>query len=80
MSALAASNVGLRERGRIEPGAFADLVLFDSETVLDRATTEEPHLTSTGIERVWVNGRLVYEGGRPSGRRPGNVLRRQPTS
>ncbi len=78
MTALAASNVGLNERGRIEPGAFADLVLFDPETVLDRATTEEPHLTSVGIEKVWVNGRLVYEDGRPSGRRPGSVLRRQP--
>jgi N-acyl-D-amino-acid deacylase len=79
MSSLAASHVGLTDRGRIESGAFADLVLLDPETVNDRATTEEPHLTSVGIEKAWVNGRLVYEDGRPSGRNPGAVLRRQPT-
>jgi N-acyl-D-amino-acid deacylase len=80
MTAQAAANVGFGERGRIEAGGFADLVLFDAETVLDRATTQEPHATSVGIEMVWVNGRIVYEGGRPSGRRPGRVLRRVPNS
>jgi N-acyl-D-amino-acid deacylase len=80
MTAQAAANVGIAERGRIEPGWFADLVLFDAETVLDRATTDEPHATSVGIEMVWVNGRIVYEDGRPSGRRPGRVLRRVPIS
>ena len=80
MTAQAASNVGIAARGRIEPGGFADLVLFDAETVLDRATTDEPHATSVGIEMVWVNGRIVYEDGRPSSRRPGRVLRRVPTS
>ncbi len=77
MTALAASNVGIAERGRIEPGAFADLVLFDPETVLDRATTDDPHATAVGIEMVWVNGRIVYQDGRPSGRRPGRMLRRE---
>jgi N-acyl-D-amino-acid deacylase len=80
MSALAASNAGLQGRGLLEPGASADLVLFDPETVLDRATTEKPQLTSVGIDKVWVNGCLVYEDGRSSGRTPGVVLRRQPTS
>ena len=80
MTAQAASNVGIAARGRIEPGGFADLVLFDAETVLDRATTDEPHATSVGIEMVWVNGRIVYEDGRPSSRRPGRVLRRVPIS
>jgi N-acyl-D-amino-acid deacylase len=80
MSAQAASNVGLAERGHIGEGSLADLVLFDPKTVLDRATTDDPHATSVGIEMVWVNGRIVYEDGRTSGRRPGRVLRRQPSS
>ncbi|MEO7973616.1 MAG: D-aminoacylase, partial [Thermoanaerobaculia bacterium] len=58
------------------PGAYADLVLFDPATVLDRATTDEPHAVATGIERVWVNGALVYEGGKATGAHPGKVLRR----
>jgi N-acyl-D-amino-acid deacylase len=78
MTSQAASNVGLRERGRIESGSLADLVLFDPETVLDRATAQEPQATSVGIEMVWVNGRIVFEDGRPSGRWPGRVLRRGP--
>jgi N-acyl-D-aspartate/D-glutamate deacylase len=80
MTSQAAANVGLRERGRLEPGSFADLVLFDPETVLDRATAEAPQATSVGVETVWVNGRIVYEDGRPSGRTPGRVLRRPPSS
>ncbi len=57
MTGQAAANLGLQNRGRIEPGAFADLVLFDPDTVLDRATALEPQATSVGIELVWVNGR-----------------------
>ena len=77
MTARAASNLGLRERGRIEPGAYADLVLFDPDTVADRATTDEPHAVSTGIEEVWVNGHLAYRDGQGIWQRHGRVLRRQ---
>jgi len=80
MTGRAAANLGLEGRGRIAVGAHADLVLFDPATVLDRATPEQPHSTSIGIEMVWVNGRLVYQDGRASGRKPGMVLRRQPVS
>jgi N-acyl-D-amino-acid deacylase len=66
----------LSERGRIEPGAVADLVLFDPATVLDRATALEPQAKSTGIEVVWVNGSPVYQDGQPTGRTPGRVVRR----
>ena len=75
-TALAADHVGIEDRGRLVPGAFADLVLFDPATVADRATTDEPHALATGIERVWVNGAVVYEGGRTTGARPGRVVRR----
>ena len=77
MTSLAADHVGIRDRGRLVPGAYADLVLFDPATVVDRATTAAPHALSSGIERVWVNGEVVYEGGAATGRRPGRVLRRR---
>jgi len=77
MTGLAAHNVGLRDRGQVRPGAFADLVLFDPATVMDRATTRDPHALSAGIQRVWVNGAVVYEAGAATGRRPGRALRRE---
>ena len=52
------------------------MVLFDSERILDRATPEEPHLLSEGIELVWVNGEVVYRDGATTTARPGRVLRR----
>ena len=77
MTALAARHMGLVGRGVLEPGAAADMVLFDPATVLDRATTAQPHLTATGIERVWVAGTVVYEDGAVTGALPGMVLRRR---
>jgi len=76
MTSLAADHLGIADRGRLAPGTFADLVLFDPATVIDRATTSDPHAVSTGIERVWVNGQVVFEGGKASGLKPGRVLRR----
>jgi N-acyl-D-amino-acid deacylase len=76
MTSLTARHVGIAERGSIEVGYFADLVLFDPETVGDRATPEAPHVPSTGIEKVWVNGQLVFEGGEITGNRPGKPVRR----
>lgn len=76
MTALAAEHMGLADRGTIRPGMAADLVLFDSRTVLDRATTENPHAVSDGILRVMVAGETVYRDGRATDKRPGRVLRR----
>ncbi|MGI9627483.1 MAG: N-acyl-D-amino-acid deacylase family protein [Longimicrobiales bacterium] len=76
MTGLAAAHVGIEGRGVIEAGAVADLVLFDPETVGDRATPEEPHLPSSGIERVWVAGEVVYEPAGATGATPGVVIRR----
>jgi N-acyl-D-amino-acid deacylase len=76
MTSLAADHMGLADRGRIRPGAFADLVLFDPAIVTDEATTAEPHKLSTGIEKVWVNGELVYDRRDVTWNLPGQVLRR----
>jgi len=76
MTRLAALHVGLRDRGVIREGAFADLVLFDPATVADRSTPQEPHLAAAGILGVWVNGVQVYDQGKATGALPGRVLRR----
>jgi len=77
MTSLAADHVGIKDRGRLVPGAFADLVLFDPATVIDRATTSDPHALAAGFERVWVNGQPVFAGGAATGLKPGRVLRRE---
>jgi N-acyl-D-amino-acid deacylase len=74
-TSLAAANVGIPSRGRIAPGLYADLVLLDTTTLADRATPANPHLGSTGVRAVWVNGVLVYDGA-PTGAFPGRVIRR----
>jgi N-acyl-D-amino-acid deacylase len=77
MTSLAADNVGIANRGRIVPGAYADLVLFNPATVIDNATPADPHAVSTGIAKVWVNGALAYDGAKTTGARKGMVLRRK---
>ncbi len=76
MTALAAAHMGMTRRGTLAPGAFADLVLFDPQTVTDRATPTEPHRVSEGIKGVWVNGRAVWRDGKTTGAVPGIVIRR----
>jgi N-acyl-D-amino-acid deacylase len=76
MASLSAAHVGLKRRGTIAPGMLADLVLFDPDRVIDRATPAEPHLVSEGISRVWVNGRVVYADGKALGGGAGRILRR----
>jgi N-acyl-D-amino-acid deacylase len=73
---LSASHMGIRGRGLLAPGLAADLVLFDPETIEDQATIDEPMKKSKGIEKVWVNGELVYVEGRVTDKRPGVVVRR----
>jgi N-acyl-D-amino-acid deacylase len=74
-SGLAAAHMGFQDRGVIRPSMKADLVLFDPDTVLDQATPESPEALSVGIERVWVNGEIVFENGKTTGRHPGEVIR-----
>ena len=77
MTSLAAANVGVKARGRIQAGAYADLVLFDPATIIDRSTTKEPKAMSEGVRWVWVNGQLVFESGKTMAARPGRVVRRE---
>jgi len=76
MTSLPAARMSLKDRGRIAPGMKADLVLFNPETVIDRSTFEEPRKLSEGIELVVVNGEAVWSAGKPTGAKPGRVLRR----
>jgi N-acyl-D-amino-acid deacylase len=78
MSGLTAQNFGLAERGRVAVGAWADLVVFDADAVIDTATYEQPQQAARGIEQVLVNGVPVWRQGAVTGARPGRVLRRRP--
>jgi N-acyl-D-amino-acid deacylase len=76
MTGLAARHMGFTERGVLQPGAVADLVLFDPETVTDHADFENPHAPSTGLVGVWVSGERVWDGDAVvDGAYPGQVLR-----
>ncbi|MDQ7794907.1 MAG: D-aminoacylase [bacterium] len=75
MTGMPAARLGLTDRGRVAPGCWADLVLLDPETIADTATFEDPCRHPTGIDLVLVNGVVAAEDGRPTGARPGKVLR-----
>ena len=75
MTSLPADRFGLTGRGRLTPGAHADLVVFDPAAIADQATYENPKREPTGIRAVVINGKLVYDEGRHTGARPGQVLR-----
>jgi N-acyl-D-amino-acid deacylase len=76
MTGLTAKNFGLADRGVLKEGAYADLVLFDPETIDSAADYEHPIAPAKGIDTVIVNGAVVWRDGRPSGKRPGRVLAR----
>jgi dihydroorotase/N-acyl-D-amino-acid deacylase len=75
MTSLPASQVGLRDRGVLRVGVFADIVTFDPKKVVDLATAEKPHQFSIGIEHVVVNGVLTVDGERHTGARAGRAVR-----
>ena len=74
-SGLPATNLSLRDRGFLREGYFADVLVFDPTTIQDHATFEQPHQYSTGMEKVFVNGELVFEDGEHTGALPGQVVR-----
>jgi N-acyl-D-amino-acid deacylase len=71
---LAAQRLGLRDRGTIREGCWADLCVFDPDTILDLATYDEPRLQPRGIEHVFVNGQLVVHEGTRTNSLPGHFL------
>jgi len=75
LSQLPASNLGLRERGSLVEGYFADIVVFDAATIRDHASYDEPHQYATGMHHVFVNGSWVLRNGEHTGARPGQVVR-----
>jgi N-acyl-D-amino-acid deacylase len=76
MTSLPAQTFGLRDRGLIREGFAADLVIFDENTIIDRATFDKPHQFPAGITFVFVNGQLVMDGDKMTSARPGVALRR----
>jgi N-acyl-D-amino-acid deacylase len=77
MTSLPAQRLGWKDRGILRKGAVADLVLFDPATVIDRSTFADPTALATGIEKVFVNGVLVWDSGKSTGARPGTVIVRK---
>ena len=76
MTSLNAAKIGLRDRGLLRAGNFADVTIFNPDTVIDKATYTEPFQYPEGIEYVIVNGQIVLDKGRHTGARPGRALRR----
>ena len=74
-TSLAAESIGVEDRGTLAAGLYADIVVFDPETIIDHATYEEPHQHSTGVEYVLVNGEVVLDEGEITDARPGMVVR-----
>lgn len=74
-TSLPAQRLGIKDRGLVREGLYADLVIFDPETIIDRATYQKPHQYSVGIEYVIVNGQVVLDRGRFTNARPGRVIR-----
>jgi N-acyl-D-amino-acid deacylase len=74
MTSLPAQRFRLMDRGLVRPGMWADLVVFDEKTVIDRASFEKPHAYAEGFQYVLVNGDVVIENGKHTGARPGRVL------
>jgi N-acyl-D-aspartate/D-glutamate deacylase len=77
MTGQSADFFGFKDRGRIAVGHFADLVLLDPNTVIDQANIKNSNALSTGIDMVWVNGTLVYQSEKSTGKQPGVLIKRK---
>ena len=75
LTTLPAENLKIRRRGRLAPGYFADVAVFDPATIADHATFERPHQYATGMVHVFVNGVAVLRNGDHTGATPGRVVR-----
>jgi N-acyl-D-amino-acid deacylase len=77
MTSLPATNLGIARRGLLKEGYFADVVVFDPQTIQDHATFEKPMQYATGVSQVWVNGVAVIRDGEHTGAKPGRVVLRE---
>ena len=77
MTGLSAARFGLKQRGEIRQGHWADLVLFNPATIRDVADFNDPQRAAEGIDGVWINGVLSYSDGQPNGQRQGRFLARE---
>ncbi len=76
MTGLSAEHLGIKDRGTIVAGNYADLVLFNPATVKDNADVKNGTAISTGIEMVWLNGQLIYNKQKATGKYPGKLIKR----
>jgi N-acyl-D-amino-acid deacylase len=74
LTSLPATNLGLTERGLLKEGYFADVVVFDPQTIADKATFAQPHQYAVGVKHVFVNGVQVLKDGEHTGAKPGRAL------
>ena len=77
MTTMPAEKLGLKNRGSIVKGNFADITVFNPNTVIDKATFTDPHQIAEVIEYVLVNGKVVVNKGNHTGIRSGSVLRHE---
>jgi len=75
LAAQPADNLRIERRGRLQPGHFADVVMFDPATIADTATFAKPHQLAVGVSNVWVNGVQVLNGGQPTGAAAGRFVK-----
>ncbi len=75
MTGAVAERLRIRDRGELREGMYADIMMFDPHTIIDRATYEQPHQLSVGVRYVLVNGVPVLDGGKVTGTKPGMVVR-----
>src|SRR5579875_1226720 len=75
MTSSVADRLSLRDRGSLRTGCYADVVIFDPETIGVRATFDDPHQLSVGVRDVWVNGQRVVSGGTHTGAKPGKFVK-----
>ena len=76
MTGLTAEHLGFTDRGIIAAGNYADLVLFDPATIIDNASIKDGKALSSGIEKVWVNGEIIYQSQKSTGKYSGVLLKR----
>ena len=75
LTSFPAATLRITDRGKLETGFFADLVVFDPRTIADTSTYEKPHQYAIGVKHVWVNGGQVLKDGEHTGQKPGRVVR-----